>query len=329
MTTTPVLAMIAACAFATCIPNSSLVAQPTDAGQSTSASEPALYVVDSQNTLHSFGDGGTPLRTMQFNAEIGTLNGGITLAMGNLYVTWVKPANDGNIDGDRSGVFAYDRITLRQVRLHIGAFKLKDAALNPGAMHSIVYDPHSDRFYVATDRLGLLAFDRAGGYIPRAPESTLSVSSAAYDPTHHSLWGIVGRHAVVQFSEDGNGPLTGFPATGPRYRHGHGALALAYCAIEGRDAGPLDAVAVTFAEAKAGSRGVGTGQTFDPAGKSIGSPYGTTIVNPHGMACSSRGEVFIAADNGLLEYTFQGSSLNPSVYSQGLSGPIYGVLAAY
>jgi hypothetical protein len=86
---------------------------------------------------------------------------------------------------------------------------------------------------------------------------------------------------------------------------------------------------VAFGEAKTGSRGAASGQSFDTAGKPIGSPYGSKILNPHGMACSSHGEVFVAADNGLLEYTLQGSPLNPSVFSQGLSGPIYGVLAAY
>jgi hypothetical protein len=324
-----VLAVVAGCAFAMCTLTSQLVAQPANAAQSAPPGEPALYVIDSRNTLYALDGSGNPLHTMQFKTEIGQLNGGIALAMGNVYVTWDKPADDGRVEGDRSGVFAFDQATLRQVRLHIGAFKLKDAAVNPGAMRGIVYDPHSNLFYVATERLGLLAFDRAGTYIARTPESTLSVSSVAYDSTRHSLWGIIDRDAVVQFGEEGNAPLPGLPPTGAWYRHGHGALALTYCATEGQDAGPLTAVAVAFGEAKTGSRGAASGQSFDTAGKPIGSPYGSKILNPHGMACSSHGEVFVAADNGLLEYTLQGSPLNPSVFSQGLSGPIYGVLAAY
>jgi hypothetical protein len=46
------------------------------------------------------------------------------------------------------------------------------------------------------------------------------------------------------------------------------------------------------------------------------------------MSCTARGEVFIAADNGLLQYTVQGAQGESHSFAQQLTAPIYGVLAS-
>jgi hypothetical protein len=155
----------------------------------------------------------------------------------------------------------------------------------------------------------------------------VSVTALAYDTNQHILWGIVDRH-IVKFAADGNGPLPGLPAVGAQYRHGRGAVALAYCPAAGDGAGSAGALAVAFGEARPGPHSIGTGRTYDAGGKPIGASYGGKIVNAHAMSCSPRGEVFIAADNGLLQYTIEGAQGGSHSYSQQLTAPIYGVLAS-
>jgi len=318
--------------------NASPISEPDLNGDSHSSAPgiPSVYVVDAANTLYSFDAGGNLFKKVQLKASVGDLNGGIAVAMGRVYVTWIKHEDQGG--GDAGGVFAFDAATLKQVRLHMGAFTVvgaggaagaAGAAGGPGVLHGIAYDTHDGRFYVGSDRLGLLTFDGAGGYIPRTPESTLSVSAIAYDSLQHSLWGIVNRHAVVRFDEQNNAPVPGLPAAGARYRHGQGALAVAYCAAAGGAPDTQSAIAVAFGAPKAGSRVVGAGQTYDTGGKPIGSSYVAKITNPHAISCSSRGEVFVAADNGLLEFTRDGAAIGSTRYSQSLTAPIYGVFAAY
>jgi len=297
-------------------------AQTVEGGGAQPPGAPALFVIDSANTLYSFDARGKSLQKMVFKTSVGTLNGGMTLAMGLVYLTYVKAADQG-VGG---GVFAFDATTLRQVRLHVGAFTASSAAGDPGVMRAIVYNPRNGHFHVATDRLGLLAFDRAGQYIPRPPESTSSMSAVAYDSAHATLWGIA-DHAVVWYGEESNSPLPGFPAAHAFDGRGRQPLALGLCSTPGDGTSPVDAIAVAFANTKPGRPG--TGQSYDRAGKPIGASYSGKIINPHGLSCSSRGEVFIAADNGLLEYTLQGAVLPPAGDLQQQGSPMFGVLAAY
>jgi hypothetical protein len=296
------------------------------ASPASPAGAPSLYVVDAANTLQSFDADGNSLRKFQFNPQVGTLNGGLTLFKGIVYATSVK----GEGAEVTSRVFAYDAVSLKQVRLHLGAFTVPGDSGAPaaaGTYRAIIYNPDTDRFYVASDRLGLLVFDRLGAYVPRAgaPDAKAApVSGLAYDSTQHALWGIIDRR-TVKFGADGSGPLPGLPALGAQYRHGRGAVALAYC--PGADAGALGEIAVTFGDPRLGPHSFGTGRTYDAGGKPIGTSYGGKIVNAHAMSCSPRGEVFIAADNGLLQYTVEGARGASRSYSQQLTAPIYGVLA--
>jgi hypothetical protein len=297
-------------------PSSQAAVHPTGA--------PSLYVVDAANTLQSFDADGNSLRKFQFNPQVGTLNGGLALFEGHVYATSVK----GEGADVTSRVFAYDAITLKQVRLHLGAFTVPGDSGSAGAYRAILYNPVAGRFYVASDRLRLLVFDRLGAYIPRtgAPaEKAAPISALAYDSTLHALWGVIDRHTVT-ISHDG-APLPGLPALGAQYRHGRGAVALAFCPGDGDGADPAGALAVAFGEPRLGPHSVGTGRTYDAGGKPIGTFYGGKIVNAHAMACSSRGDIFIAADNGLLQYTVEGAKSGSHSYSQQLTAPIYGVLA--
>jgi len=306
------------CAFGAARDDSSDETAPPAADRPPRA--PALYVVDATNTLQSFDADGNPLHKMQFNPQVGTLNGGMTLYHGNLYATSIK----GDGAEVTSRVFAYDASTLKQVRLHLGAFTVPADSGAPagaggaGTYRAIVYNPDADRFYVASDSLGLLVFDRLGAYVPRTGATAAPVSALGYDSTQHALWGIIDRH-TVKFSDDASGPLPGLPPLGAQYRHGRGAVALAFC--------PLGALAVAFGDPRLGPHSVGPGRTYDADGKPIGTSYGGKIVNAHAMACSARGEVFIAADNGLLQYTVQGAQGESHSLAQQLTAPILGVLA--
>jgi hypothetical protein len=284
------------------------VAHPASEG------EPAVFVVDSANALYSFDVGGNALQRMQFNPDLGQLNGGITLAMGKVYLTWVKPS------GQWGGVFAYDGVTLKQVRLHVGAFAANDP--DPGMIHGIVWDSGNQRFFVATEHLGLLAFDRAGALLPRTSGTTVPTLAVAYDSAGHSRWAIDAHNQLAQLSED-DAQLPGFRIRGPGHSR---AAGMAYCA--GGD-GVEPAIAVAFKAAKAESPAAGAIRAFDPAGKPLRSFHGPAITDPHGLSCSSRGELFVAAGNGLLEYNLQGSALSPPGDLHRLSAPLYGVLAAY
>ena len=296
-------------------------AAASPASPASPAGAPSLYVVDAANTLQSFDADGNSLRKFQFNPQVGTLSGGLTLFSGNVYATSVK----GEGAELTSRVFAYDATTLKQVRLHLGAFTVpadSGAPVSAGAYHAIVYTPVTDRFYVASDRLGLLVFDRLGAYIPSTSASAAKaapVSALAYDSTQHALWAIVDRH-TVKFGDDGSGPLPGIAPLGAQYRHGRGAVALAFC--------PAGGLAVAFGEPRLGPHSDGSGRTYDSGGQPIGASYAGKIVNAHAMSCSARGEIFIAADNGLLQYTVQGAQVESHAYAQQLTAPILGVLAA-
>jgi len=287
------------------------------------AGGPAVFVIDSANTLRSFDVNGNALQKMQFKSEVGDLNGGMTLAMDKVYVTWVKSA--GNEAG--GGVFAFDAVTLKQVRLHIGAFNVPAAVGDPGERHGIAYDPQVDRFFVASDHLGLLTFDRSGKFVPRPVQSALSVSAIAYDFGHKSLWGIV-AHKLVTFSGENMTLNPGPSGTDAPSRRGFGAAAVALCTEGVDDAPPLTVIAVAYTGLGAGSH-LGSGQTYDVAGKHMGASYGAKILEPRGISCTSSGEVFIAAQNGLLEYTLQGAAISPPGELGGLSSPLRGVLAAH
>jgi hypothetical protein len=280
---------------------------------------PAVYAVDSSNALLAYDAAGKRLGSMQFPAELGRLNGGIALALGNVYVTWNKPRSMNPPEPEKSGVYAYDRMSLKPVRLHIGAFRPGGAEVDPGAMHAIVYDSGTERFYVATERLGLLEFNNAGVPVPRASESRQSIASVAYDSDRHTLWSIVDRQTVDRFDEVAGVSLPGLPAIGSRLGHGNGVLALAVCA--GNSSG---VAAVAFGNLKAAT---GSLRVFDAEGKSIETPR--KIARPNAMSCSLSGELLVATDKGLMKYGLRSSTLPSSVEWEGLSPPVYGAMTAY
>ncbi len=282
---------------------------------------PAVYAIDSSNTLQAYDAAGRRLASLPFRAELGRLNGGIALALGNVYVTWEKPRSVDPPEPEKSGVYAFDRISLRPVRLHIGAFKPADTDADAGAMRAIAYDPGNERFYVATERSGLLQFNNAGVPVPRNSESRRSTSSVAYDSDRRILWSIVDHHEVIRFDVEAGVSLPDLAATGgSRPARGSRPLALAYC-----PGGSSGIVAVAFGSAKGG--GAATAQLFDAKGAPLGSAR--KIAHPNALSCSSSGELLVAADQGLMKYAVGSSTIPSSVQWEGLSPPVYGAMAAY
>ena len=66
---------------------------------------------------------------------------------------------------------------------------------------------------------------------------------------------------------------------------------------------------------------------YDTSGNLLSAPFGGAITRLHNMSCTTNGYVFIAADNGLLEYnSASGASVAlPAGGFAGLTAPIYGV----
>jgi hypothetical protein len=289
-----------------------------------------IFVVDSTNTLWGFDTDARIVATVPVSASVGRLNGALTFAMGRVYAV-IDRAPD---TGGGNWVVAFNGKTLKQNFLHRGAFTLTldpDAPAGsplvvPGEMDSLTYDEAAQRFFVATTRAGVLMFDRVGMYVPRLPESMLAVSSIALDRAHKLLWAATDHRAIMKFAEDANAPVAELPRTGSLYRGSSGPRAVAYCT--GGGGYSADVLIVAFGSAVAGSRsGHGAAQAFDTDGKPVGKRLAGKIIAPHAISCSTQRQIYIAADNGLLEFTPQGQQVRPRGDFAKLTAPVLGVLA--
>jgi len=129
-----------------------------------------------------------------------------------------------------------------------------------GTYRAIVYNPDADRFYVASDSLGLLVFDRLGAYV-RAPARLppgigpgLRFHTACPLGNHRSAYREIQRRRQ-RAASGSTTPRRAVPAR-PR------AVALAFC--------PLGALAVAFGDPRLGPHSVGPGRTYDADGKPSG-----------------------------------------------------------
>jgi len=315
-------------------------ARGRDVGASSSSSQtaPAVYVVDSSNALVAYDNDGTLLHRADLSKEKAVLNGGIAVATGHVYVTFIHKSDTES----STGVYAFNATTLQPTMLHKGAFKVPAESGDPGEFRGIAYDAVREHFYVASDRLGLLVFDRFGKFVARMAGAPASVGSLTYDLANQSLWLIDNRHSVASYREADTAPAASLVSSPLRGERGLAAVAVAYCGVataaaEARDlpAAGAPAVAVVFGklgpttgDAHGRIRGAGgAARIYDLAGKPLAARFGGKIVNPHGIACTTKGSVLIAADNGLLAYSVQGEPLQASMNGPGLEAPILGVFS--
>lgn len=296
------------------------------AQQGDSTAGPAvLFVVDATNTLWGFDADARLVASAPVSAEIGRLNGALAPAMGMVYAVIDRTAERGGGEW----VVAFDARTLKQRFLHRGAFTIPppdgDAApLTPGAYRSFAYDDDAQRFFVATDGAGVLTFDRVGGYVPgaSAPQGALSSVARGRSPV---LWLVTARHDLVRHAAgEGQADAT-LPRTGPLYAGGQGPVALAHCPPTGDE--PAGVLAVASARAASSpARRTGLVQLVGEDGAPIGKRFAATITAPHAISCSSHRQVYVAADNGLLEFTPQGQPVAAHGDLGRLVAPVLGVL---
>jgi hypothetical protein len=303
---------------------SSPVNFPLYALAATPPAAPVVFVVDSTDTLSSYDPAGNLLGRVALNAPVGALNGaGITVAQGIVYVT-VGPAA-GKISG---GVIAFNASNLHPVGLGSDAFA---GLVNPVG---IAYDPVNAQFYVA-DRSGtVFAYDSAGSPLGEPPFD--AATNLAYDAISNTLWlasdiGQSNSQGIHEFNADLStaqtiNSQTQFVPPAPFSAATDNPVAIAYCPNSG--GGRVDLVIVGFAGFASGGGPVAA--SYSTTGAGFSGAFTGTTGNIHAMSCSSLGQVFVAADNGLLEYNITGSAIGPATGAfPGLTPPVYGVFTAY
>ncbi len=291
-------------------------------------STPAVFVVDSSNTLFSYDTEGNLLHSAALPGTVGALGGGgLTVANGNVYVTLGAPSNS---------VVAYNEFTLQPVTLTGGAF----AGLNNP--RGIAFAADTSRFFVTNGNASVNVYDVNGAAVTVTGAFPFhnGPSGIAYSATDHTLWvaNYVGAldspptAGVQQYDESGNPYQTTNYSTEfvpPAFAGIDEPYAIAYCAGSGFPAGAANVVAVGFV-GYSSSVGAGIGQNYSALGGAYGSTFGTqyvgTLSNPHAMSCSSHGQIYVATDSGLLEYNVTGSAIGPPAGAfAGLTAPVYGV----
>jgi DNA-binding beta-propeller fold protein YncE len=306
--------------------NVSVAVNCTPTSSSTPGAE-AIYVIDSTYRLFEFDAQGNSVASVNLpgsTSSIGNLNGGgITVDANNVYVTLGAPS---------TGVVAFNRTTLAPVTLAAGAF-----SSNLNTPRGIVFDPINSQFYVANGGSTVTVYNAAGGYLSSFNQSSPAIygpSGIAYDPIDNSIWvaNYVGgtssttpAHGISEWNPN-DSLIMNFPSSNtnppmpfaPPVNTGHELpYAMSYCG---------NALAVGYISDGTGS-GISEAEGFSTSGTPLGVPFGGTITNLHELACDPNGNVFVAADNGLLEYTdATGASVAlPAGGFAGLKPPIYGV----
>lgn len=283
-----------------------------------------VYVIDSTYRLFEFDAQGNLVASVNLpgsTSSVGNLNGGgITVDANNVYVTLGAPATQ---------VVAYNRTTLAPVFLSLGFSNL-------ATPREIVFDPTNSEFYVANGGSTVTTYGAGGQFLSTFNQTGPGIygpSGIAYDAIDDTVWvaNYTGGNAaasptygIAEFNPNGT-IVKNFPTANtnaptpfaPPVNTGHELpYTVSFCG---------NALAVGYI-----SDGSGSGRSemggYTTAG-SLTAPYAGTITNLHATACDPQGNVFVAADNGLLEYNnATGASIAlPAGGFAGIKAPIYGV----
>jgi DNA-binding beta-propeller fold protein YncE len=299
---------------------------PTSTGTGGTPGSEAVYVVDSTYTLFEFDALGNLKASVKLpgsSSSIGNLNGGgITVDANNVYVTLGSPS---------TGVAVFNRSTLEPVTLAAGAFS------NLNTPRAIVYDPTNSQFYVANGGSTVTIYNASGTYLSSFNQTGSAIygpSGIAYDSIDNAIWvanytgggsAVNPTYGIAEYNPSGS-LITNFPTANtnppipfaPPVNTGHEMpYSISYCG---------SALAVGYISDSSGS-GRSEAGGYSTSGSLLGTPFGGTMTNLHAMACAPGGTVFVAADNGLLEYAdATGTSIAlPAGGFSALKAPIYGV----
>jgi len=304
------------------VSNVAVSCSPTSSGKPGAET---VYVIDSTYQLYEFDAQGNFVASVALPgpaSSVGNLNGGgITVDANNVYVTLGAPS---------TRIVAFNRTTLAPVFLSVTAFT------NLNTPREIVFDPANSQFYVANGGSTVTVYGAGGVYLSSFNQTGSGIygpSGIAYDSIDNTIWvaNYTGggasanpTYGVAEFSPNGtivkNFPTanTNAPAPfAPPVNTGHEMpYTISYCA---------NALAVGYISDASGS-GKSEAGGYNTSG-SLGVPYTGTITNLHATACDPQGNVFVAADNGLLEYnnaTGAGIAFPAGAFA-GIKAPIYGV----
>lgn len=290
---------------------------------------PAVVLVDASHTLRSFDREGRALAYWTFYPQICTPNGGLTLAQNRLYVTCSADSRGGTGGGH---VFAFNLQTLRQMRLHVGAFAVKDAEAAAAEPLSIAYDEHANHFYVGTRAAGLRIFNVAGYSTETHLPEPLDARALSDDPRLHIVWAIDARRAIVGFAEDAPPPPVKRLDAQPPHR-GVVPVMLALCATSSAGGRPTNLLAIAYGPPAAGQPSHEgkrperlSVRLIETEGASVGV-FETQALHPHALACTSRAEVLIGDDEGVHVFDAHGALESPATRFEGLKPPVLGILA--
>lgn len=312
-----------------------------------SEQRPTLFLIDSANTLRAYDDGGKAVASITVKSSIGSLNGGLTLAMNRIYVTWARKAGDHAVPW----VTAFNAQRLNQTALHVGAFTVTKDSPDPGLYLDMVFDPDNKQFYVASEHGGLLMFNGAGVSVsmPSASQTQVQtrarsapVSSLSYSADERAIVGLLDNRRVVKFNADDGSISAIWPEKGEPYRHGRRLLAISACGAKlartasvvgdsQPEAAPPESVGQRYAllAAKLGDGKRPTraaGFVVDAMGGVLAKLSGPPIAGAHAISCGERGEIFVATDTGVRVFDAQG---HPEALQGDLAeftSPVLGIL---
>jgi DNA-binding beta-propeller fold protein YncE len=285
-------------------------------------SGPAIFVIDSTDTLRAFDATGNPTGSVSLMNDaggppsIGSLNGGgITLASGNVYVTTGRPS-----------VSVFD-------------LALSPQAPDPGAFpglsvpRGIAFDSHAGEFFVGNGGASVSVYDASGaraaadGGFP----NHYGPSGMAYDPDDQTVW--VANYAgfpasvygVAEYSETGQASQTfAYSSQFVAPQNHQEPYSIAVCPEAA--AGGSTVVVVGFIDDGSGL-GTGSVQAYSTNGVPQGAPF--AFAKPYALSCDSVGRVYVGDEAGLFSIDIRGGAACalPAGSFPGLQPPIYGTLA--
>ena len=311
---------------------SGTVSHPTPPAQVTcvgGATAPAVYVIDSTNTLFAFDANGTKLAQVTLPARISNINGGgITTDAKNVYVT-IGQSSTGYPHG---AVLAYNKTSLVPAPLAVGSFSQVNVP------RGIVYDEHNAQFYVGNGGSTVTTYGASGNFLGsfNGTGAIYGPSGVAFDATDSWIWvanytgggGLNPTWGVANFQEDGYLGQTIMPASqflAPTTPSRELPYSIGYCASS--QVNGTDYVAVGFLPDASNQGGTPQGGVYTTAGKLV-SAFSSLAAQPNAISCSAAGTIYVAANDGLHAYSTAGVSVSlPSGGFAGLTAPIFGVFA--
>jgi hypothetical protein len=339
------------------------IALPDVRSIGSGSSVPAVYAIDANGTLFAFDANGRTLASASITTVNGfgntgisnLLGGGITTDAKYVYVT-SSPIADLSCPvcyGTKGNVLAFDKVTLAFVNSVVPAIPENlpySTKLYMTTPRGIAYDSVNSQFYIADGAGTLNIYGAQFNYLSAVinQQGAYGPSGVAFDPIDGTIWvandtngsGVNPIYGVAEFTGAGAHAQPLNPASlfqAPTLPTTVLPYSIGYCASPARSGTAY--VVVGYLGDNSGN-GIDEGGIFTTGGESVAPfspPLGITA-QPNAISCSSTGQVYVAANDGLHIYSatanpgvsvIGGEEPMPAKGFQGMVPPIYGVYAAY